>query len=110
MAIPGALGCALVDTHTGFCLGERGGGDVPSRAKRQAERLREEMRSRRASGNGDPLVDLVIPESGGARCHLLRMVSGWSGALFLYVELEGAADVERARQRAGEIARGMVGN
>ncbi|HVK05039.1 MAG TPA: hypothetical protein VM490_16300 [Armatimonadaceae bacterium] len=109
MEIDGALGCALVDTQTGMCLGERGiQSDLTNSARKYAELLRGELRARRNRGEQGAVEDLVLP--GDGRQHLLRVVSGWSGAMFLYILLDSAADIEHARRRTAEIARGMVGN
>jgi len=91
MAIDGALGAALVDYESGMSLGTIGGGqdlDMEIAAAGNTEVVRAKVRTLATLGITDGIEDILITL--GSQYHLIRLISGSHGSLFLYLALDRA--------------------
>jgi len=88
MKITGAIGCALVDYESGFCLGKEGGGDrlnLDVAAAGNTEVVRAKMRVMKDLHLNDKIEDILI--SLGKHYHIIRPLESHP-QLFLYVAID----------------------
>ncbi|WP_327321212.1 hypothetical protein OG735_00905 [Streptomyces sp. NBC_01210] len=91
MAIDGALAAALVDFESGMTLGSSGGGrdfDIDVAAAGNTDVVRAKVRTMAALKIDDSIEDILITLS--RQYHLIRLVPGSHGSLFLYLALDRA--------------------
>lgn len=92
MAIPGALGAALVDYESGMSLGTVGGGDwldLEVAAAGNTEVVRSKLRVISALKLNDSIEDILITLS--RQYHLIRLLTSakrGGSTLFLYLVLD----------------------
>jgi hypothetical protein len=92
LAIPGAVGAALVDYESGMALGSVGGGDwldLDVAAAGNTEVVRSKLRVMSALKLNDAIEDILITLH--RQYHLIRLLAPstrGSSALFLYVVLD----------------------
>ncbi|HTI24806.1 MAG TPA: hypothetical protein VL652_27670 [Kutzneria sp.] len=92
MAIPGALGAALVDYESGMSLGTVGGGDwldLEVAAAGNTEVVRSKLRVMSALKLNDNIEDILITLS--RQYHLIRLLTSakrGGSTLFLYLVLD----------------------
>ena len=92
MAIPGALGAALVDYESGMSLGTVGGGDwldLEVAAAGNTEVVRSKLRVMSALKLNDTIEDILITLS--RQYHLIRLLTSakrGGSTLFLYLVLD----------------------
>lgn len=109
MTIDGALGAALVDGESGMMLGSAGGGrdlDLEVAAAGSTEVLRAKVRTLAALGITEEIEDILITLV--RQYHLMRLLPGGDGALFIYLAMDRSrANLALARRRLRELARSL---
>lgn len=111
MAIPGAIGAALVDYTSGMTLGAAGGGrelDLEVAAAGNTEVVRAKMRTMEHLGIKDSIEDILITLDN--QYHLLRPMRTSRGeGLFLYLALHRSqANLAMARRQLQAIEQGLM--
>lgn len=89
MAVEGAIGVALVDYESGMALGTLGGGrglDLEVAAAGNTEVVRAKVRALSLLTIDDTIEDILITL--GTQYHLIRLLGGTRGSLFLYFALD----------------------
>ncbi|MEU6853075.1 hypothetical protein ABZ901_24490 [Actinacidiphila alni] len=98
-SVDGAIGAALVDYESGMALGTVGGGpglDLEVAAAGNTEVVRAKVRTLSMLGLDDTVEDILITL--GTQYHLIRLLSGSNGSLFLYLALDrGRSNLALAR-------------
>ncbi|TVL91522.1 hypothetical protein [Streptomyces sp. SAJ15] len=104
-SIEGSLGVALVDYASGMALGTLGGSkdlDLTVAAAGNTDVVRAKVRTMELLGMKDEIEDILITL--GHQYHLIRLLKGPSGGLFLYLALDRArANLAMARHQLKRI-------
>jgi hypothetical protein len=105
LAIPGAVGAALVDYDSGMTLGTAGGAsiDLEVAAAGNTDVVRAKQRTMQSLGLDDSIEDILITL--GQAFHLIRLVRSAKGTgLFFYLALDKAqANLAMARRELQNI-------
>ena len=108
LSINGAIGAALVDFESGFCLGKAGGGDrfnLDVAAAGNTEVVRAKLRVMRDLGLDDDIEDFLITL--GQQYHLIRPLRSHR-SLFLYLAIDREkGNLAMARHQLSAAEKGL---
>ena len=109
MAIPGAVGVAVVDLESGMSLAQSGGGNLnlDVAAAGNTEVVRAKLRTMKELGLADEIDDILITL--GTQYHIIRPLTGKGNAgLFFYVALDKTqSNLAMARHKVSDVAKNV---